>query len=74
MYYSFQTFLKALETCVSHYKLDPADCVSAPSNAWYAMLFKTGIEGEQISDYKILDIFERQPRGGLCFVGSVKEN
>ena len=34
------------------------------------MLLKTKIELEQISDPKILDIVERQKRGGLCFVGS----
>ena len=34
------------------------------------MLKMTGIELEQISDVKILDIIERQKRGGLCVVGS----
>ena len=34
------------------------------------MLLTTGIELELISDAKVLDIIERQKRGGLCFVGS----
>jgi len=57
-------------TCLSNYNLDPANYISAPSLAWDAMLLKTGVKLEQISDIKILDIIERQKRGGLCFVGS----
>ena len=50
--------------------MDPANYLTSPSLAWDAMLKMTGIELEQISDVKILDIIERQKRGGLCFVGS----
>lgn len=63
----FENFRK---TCINYYDLDPANYISAPSLAWDAMLLKTGISLEQISDMKILDIVERQKRGGLCFVGS----
>ena len=34
------------------------------------MLKKTEVELDLISDEKVLDIIERQKRGGLCFVGS----
>ena len=57
-------------TCMGFYKLNPANYISCPSLAWDAMLKMTGIKLEQISDVTILDIIERQKRGGLCFVGS----
>lgn len=57
-------------TCISYYDLDPANYLTSPSLAWDAMLKMTNIELEQISDIKILNIIERQKRGGLCFVGS----
>jgi hypothetical protein len=63
----FENFRK---TCQTYYGLDPANYISAPSLAWDAMLLKTKIEIELISDPKILDVIERQKRGGLCFVGS----
>jgi hypothetical protein len=46
-------------TCMEYYKLDPANYISCRSLAWDAMLKMTGIQLEQISDVKILDIFER---------------
>ena len=55
---------------MKHYKLDPANYISAPSLAWDAMLYKTGIELELVSDSKIYSMIEEQKRGGLCFVGS----
>ena len=63
----FEHFRK---TCMSYCKLDPANYLTCPSLAWDAMLKMTKIELEQISDIRILDIIERQKRGGLCFVGS----
>jgi hypothetical protein len=63
----FENFRK---TCLEYYKLDPANYITSPSLAWDAMLLKTGIELEQISDYNIFKLVEEQKRGGLCFVGS----
>jgi hypothetical protein len=57
-------------TCLASYGLDPANYLTAPSLAWDAMLLKTGVELEQISDYKIFKMVEEQKRGGLCFVGA----
>jgi hypothetical protein len=57
-------------TCIQNYELDPANYISAASLAWDAMLLKTKVELELIHDIHILDIIERQKRGGLCFVGS----
>jgi len=63
-------FEKFRKVCMSYYKLDPANYLSAPSLAWDAMLLITEIELDLIYDLKILDIIERMKRGGLCFVGS----
>jgi hypothetical protein len=64
----FENFRK---TCIKYYDgLDPANYISAPSLAWDAMLKKTEVELDLISDEKVLDIIERHKRGGLCFVGS----
>ena len=57
-------------TCKNYHDLDPANYISLPSFAWDAMLKMTKTELELIHDYKILDIIERQKRGGLVFVGS----
>ena len=56
--------------CSDYYQLDPANYMSAPSLAWDAMLLLTDIKLELITDTKMLDMVERQKRGGLCFVGS----
>ena len=58
------------DTCITYYKLDPANYLSAPALAWDAMLLKTGIELDQITDIRMLDFVEKMKRGGLCFVGS----
>lgn len=59
-------------SCTINYNLDPSNYISAASLAWDAMLLNTKIELAQISDLKVLDITERQQRGGLCFVGSTR--
>ena len=56
--------------CIEHYRLDPANYLTAASLAWDAMLLKTNVELELITDVSILDMFERSKRGGLTFVGS----
>jgi len=56
--------------CIEHYQLDPANYLTAASLAWDAMLLKTHIELELITDVSILDMFEKSKRGGLTFVGS----
>jgi hypothetical protein len=57
------------QTCYKCYGLDPANYISCPGLAWDAMLLKTGIHLELITDLEILDMIERHKRGGLCFVG-----
>ena len=64
----FENFrMMSLET----YELDPANYFTAPALAWDAfLLLNPDLELELISDLEILDMIERQKRGGLCFVGS----
>ena len=50
--------------------MDPANYLTSASLAWDAMLLKTKIELDLISDVNILDMFEKSKRGGLTFVGA----
>ena len=70
-FYCYQPFCISEKTSIEHYKLDPANFITAASYAWSCMLLRTGIELELITDPKILDIFERSKRGGLTFVSSI---
>jgi len=63
----FENFRKL---SLKNYELDPLNYISAPSLAWDAMLLKTDITLDLISDVKMLEMIERHKRGGLCFVGS----
>jgi len=63
-------FENVRETCLRYYELDPLNYISAAGLAWDALLLKTKINLDLITDIKALDIIERQNRGGLCFVGS----
>ena len=56
--------------CLEHYRLDPANYLTAASLAWDAMLLKTNAELDLITNPEILDMFEKSKRGGLTFVGS----
>ena len=44
----FETFRK---TCLSQYGLDPAHYYTSPGLSWDALLKKTGIELELLTDY-----------------------
>ena len=63
----FENFRK---TCMDNYGLDPANYLTAPGLAWDAMLLKTGVKLELITDVDVLKMYERMKRGGLCFVGT----
>ena len=43
-------FEKFIKTCLEFYGLDPCHYISSPGVSWDAMLKKTGIELEKISD------------------------
>ena len=53
------------DTCLKHYKLDPAHFHTSPGLAWQACLKCTGIKLELLTDPDMLLIFERRSRGGI---------
>ena len=63
----FENFRKM---CLQYYRPDPANYLTAASIAWDAMLLKTKVELDLISDQEILTMIEKSKRGGLTFVGS----
>ena len=53
------------DTCLNHYKLDPAHFYTSPGLAWRACLKRTGIKLELLTDPDMLLMFERGIRGGI---------
>ena len=53
------------DTCLEHYKLDPAHFYTSPGLAWKACLTCTGIKLELLTDPDMLLMFERMIRGGI---------
>ena len=53
------------DTCLKHYKLDPAHFYTSPGLAWKACLKHTGIKLELLTDPDMLPKFERGIRGGI---------
>ena len=53
------------DTCLKHYKLDPAHFCTSPGLAWKACLKRTGIRLEFLTDPDMLLMFERMIRGGI---------
>ena len=56
------------DTCLRHYKLDPAHFYTSPGLAWHACLKHTGIKLELLTDPDMLLMFERGIRGGITQV------
>ena len=53
------------DTCLEHYKLDPAHFYTSPGLAWQACLKLTGIKLELLTDPHMLLMFQRGIRGGI---------
>ena len=53
------------DTCLKHYKLDPAHFYTSLGLAWKACLKHTGIKLELLTDPDMLPMFERGIRGGI---------
>ena len=53
------------DTCLKHYKLDPAHFYTSPGLAWCACLKCTGIKSELLTDPDMLLMFERGIRGRI---------
>ena len=58
----FETFR---DTCLQHYRLDPAHFYTSPGLAWRACLKRTEIRLELLTDPDMLLVFERGIRGGI---------
>ena len=56
------------ECCLRYYNLDPLWFYTSPGLAWNAMLKRTKVKLELISDTEILEFFESQMRGGVSTV------
>lgn len=61
----FETFRK---TCLRQYDLDPAHYYTSPGLSWDALLKKTGVELELLTDYDQHLFIEKGLRGGVCMV------
>ena len=61
----FENFRK---TCLNHYGLDPAHYMSSPGLSWDAMLKKTGIWLELITDIDMQFFIEKGMRGGISYI------
>ena len=53
------------DTCLKHYKLDPAHFYTSPGLAWRTCLKCTGIKLELLTDPDVLLMFEQGIRGGF---------
>ena len=62
----FENFRKV---CQEKYGLDPAHYYSAPGLSWDAVLKKTGVELELLTDLDMHLFIERGMRGGISMVG-----
>lgn len=61
----FENFRK---TSIEYYKLDPCHYTGAPAFAWNAMLLKTGVKLELLTDVEMYLFFERGIRGGQSVI------
>ena len=55
--------------CLGSYKLDPADYISAPGLSWDAMLKRTGVKLDLLSDVNMYQFIEKGMRGGTSYIG-----
>ncbi|KAL9962348.1 hypothetical protein ACROYT_G031442 [Oculina patagonica] len=61
----FENFRKL---CLEKYNLDPANYYTSPGLSWDALLKKTGVELELLTDYEMHLFVERGIRGGISSV------
>ena len=61
----FESFRK---TCQKQYRLDPAHYYTSPGLSWDALLKKTGVELELLTDYDQHLFIEKGMRGGISMV------
>ena len=54
--------------CLENYKLDPAHYISAPGLSWDAMLKRTGVKLDLLSDVDMYQFIEKGMRGGVSYI------
>jgi hypothetical protein len=54
--------------CLEYYELDPAHYFTTPNFAWDAMLKKTGVQLELLTDYDMHLMIEQGLRGGIAMI------
>ena len=54
--------------CLQQYKLDPANFYTSPGLSWDALLKKTNVELELLTDYDMHLMIEKGLRGGISMV------
>ena len=63
----FENFRKL---CLQQYKLDPANYYTSPGLSWDALLKKTNVELELLTDYDMYLMIEKGLRGGISMVSN----
>ena len=61
-------FEKFIDTCLKYYELDPGHYFSAPGLSWDAMLKRTSVKLEKISDIDMYLFTEKGTRGGISYI------
>ena len=61
-------FEKFRKTCLRYYKLDPCHYFTSPGLSWDAMLKKTGVKLELMSNINMFQFIERGIRGGVSCI------
>ena len=61
------------DICMQNYKLDPAWYYTSPGLAWDAMLKRTGISLELLTDIDMLLMFKDGIRGGVAMPSNIKQ-
>ena len=56
--------------CLKQYKLDPANYYTSPGLSWDALLKKTNVELELLTDYNMYLMVEKGLRGGISMVSN----
>ena len=59
-------FENFINMCLKIYERDPAKFLSAPGLEWQAILKKTKVKLDYLTDIDILLITEKDIRGGIC--------
>ena len=64
-------FERFISTCLKYYELDPCHYFSSPGLSWDAMLTKTKIELEKMSDIDKYLFIEKWTRGGVSYIAKI---